>query len=447
MILSLAIYILILLIPFQLYFNFYKTFSVSIAQILAGLIFIVSLKKIYNLCKKIVVREYANKENEILTITVLIYILVMLLSIIVSDDKAQSLKYFIKWTSFMAIYFIAYANIDNISSLKKCLQMGFVVIGVTSLIGVCEYYQGFQNVYQWFSHSCLAPIIIEPETLKDKLIMGHNNWVIWGKELGLRVFSTFDCAIEFSAYLGLLLPFSIWIIKERRQIVYIPVIVLILSALLLNYTRSAYLSFLIVTAGLFILNYKHVNVKKVAIGIMFFVIILILSVSLNKLLREALEIRLNYSALQNSGRADVWLNGIKIFLSRPVLGVGVANYHNGLLKYIGANAVLLPAHNQYIQIAAETGVVGLISYCSILFVAIRYSFEVFRKTLDEKMRYIALGFIGMWGWYCIQSFFDTYLFGDKFSMMFWLMVGLNASLYRIYKNENKIVSGLNSNTR
>jgi hypothetical protein len=54
------------------------------------------------------------------------------------------------------------------------------------------------------------------------------------------------------------------------------------------------------------------------------------------------------------------------------------------------------------------------------------------------MKLLGMGFVGMWVWFCIQNMFNTYLFGDKFSMMFWLMVGLNASLYRIYKESSNI---------
>ncbi|MGA2091498.1 MAG: hypothetical protein ABSH12_08605, partial [Endomicrobiales bacterium] len=62
-----------------------------------------------------------------------------------------------------------------------------------------------------------------------------------------------------------------------------------------------------------------------------------------------------------------------------------------------------------------------------------YSYTVFKETHDRTLKFLGLGFLGMWTWYCVQSFFATYLFGDKFSMMFWLMVGLNATLFRFHR--------------
>ena len=57
------------------------------------------------------------------------------------------------------------------------------------------------------------------------------------------------------------------------------------------------------------------------------------------------------------------------------------------------------------------------------------------------MQIIALCFLGMWIWFCVQSLFNSDLFGDKFSMMFWLMVGFNAALHRIYLAEQSPGSG------
>src|SRR5579885_3577573 len=64
-----------------------------------------------------------------------------------------------------------------------------------------------------------------------------------------------------------------------------------------------------------------------------------------------------------------WIAGLNMYLTHPVLGVGIGNYPDAYPNYyitIFVNS-LGQAHNYYINIAAETGTVGLIVY--LLFIA------------------------------------------------------------------------------
>lgn len=59
-----------------------------------------------------------------------------------------------------------------------------------------------------------------------------------------------------------------------------------------------------------------------------------------------------------------WIAGINMYLSHPVLGVGIGNYPDAYPNYyvtIFVNS-LGQAHNYYINIAAETGTIGLVIY-------------------------------------------------------------------------------------
>ena len=59
-----------------------------------------------------------------------------------------------------------------------------------------------------------------------------------------------------------------------------------------------------------------------------------------------------------------WIAGINMYLAHPVLGVGIGNYPDAYANYyvtIFVNS-LGQAHNYYINIAAETGTIGLVIY-------------------------------------------------------------------------------------
>jgi len=427
-----GLYILILLIPYQLYFTFYKTLSVSIAQIFAGLLFI------YMMWQQ---RSEIFRPSVLLDWAVMLFIFAMFASIFVSDDKINSSKYFIKWASFTLLYYITAFSVKDETIFKRSLQVFGISAAALALIGIFEYIEGRERVIQWFSHNILARIIIEPDTLKDKLASGHINWLIWnGRITGLRAFGTFDDVIDFSAYLGMIIPFGIYLLRSNKK--YLPFLGAVLTALFLTFTRSAYLSFACsAIATVFFLKefgkYRSWFLKGTLVCILICGALLI-----SGPVRETVAFRFNKPVIDQFDRKDLWKNGVKIFYANPLIGVGIANYHNGLLNYAGKDVVMLPAHNEFIQIAAETGLFGLISYLSIIVIAFWYSYVVFKNTDSRDMKYASLGFLGLWVWYFLQSNFSSDLFGDKFSMMFWLMVGLNAALHRIHVSGKSIHSNI-----
>lgn len=88
-------------------------------------------------------------------------------------------------------------------------------------------------------------------------------------------------------------------------------------------------------------------------------------------------------------RYTLWKAGWRMFIEQPLLGVGIGMFPYQLPYYA---ADLLPAyhldivaHNMYIQILAETGIVGLGLFLSLLVVAVG-NFILPVDLKDEKMR-------------------------------------------------------------
>jgi O-antigen ligase len=70
----------------------------------------------------------------------------------------------------------------------------------------------------------------------------------------------------------------------------------------------------------------------------------------------------------NSERVAHWYVGIQMFINHPWLGVGIGNYQFDYAQY-APGIFVLPlghAHNYYINIAAETGIVGLFCFLAFL---------------------------------------------------------------------------------
>jgi O-antigen ligase len=94
--------------------------------------------------------------------------------------------------------------------------------------------------------------------------------------------------------------------------------------------------------------------------------------------------------------AQVWA-GWKMFLAHPLLGVGPGNYTAAYQEFTAGPwfASRGHAHNYYLQIAAEAGVLGLVAYLILLGSIVRALYQGRRHTSDSMRRAILIGICGI----------------------------------------------------
>jgi hypothetical protein len=384
----------------------------------------------------------------------------MLISALLAIDQATGLKYFLKWSSFIAVFYIVYLNVSSINEIRRILLISLWMAAVVSIMGIVVYvfaHDKVEQVIQFFLHHHRIASIMEPDTLIYKLTKDRSelNWFCLRPDgqMQLRAFGTFECVLCFSSYLGLVMAFASYIFihvsSVKQKIVNGCAILLLFIVLILTYSRSAYLAMIIVT----FMNVVMVTIKRqarweiikiIAAGCILLAVLTVLITPVHE------EILSRVTATSDAARVRnfYWRQGLAIIKARPAMGVGLANYGEGINKYVNLSGwAKRSSHNQYIQLGAEIGLIGLSIYMAIGIYSLYYSLKLFQISKDFSISLLSMGFLGMWVWIGFQSMFYEPIGDAKFGMMFWLMVGLNASLYRIYKNENKIVSGLNSNTR
>lgn len=102
----------------------------------------------------------------------------------------------------------------------------------------------------------------------------------------------------------------------------------------------------------------------------------------------------NYSVLE---RLAHWQSAIDMANDRPWLGVGFGNYEPAYADYALINwpYPLGHAHNYYLNILAETGVIGLIAYLVFWGAVLGMSVRLIRQT-DWPMRGVVLGLLAAW---------------------------------------------------
>lgn len=86
----------------------------------------------------------------------------------------------------------------------------------------------------------------------------------------------------------------------------------------------------------------------------------------------------------SSGRIELfWVNAIKLFTEKPIFGYGWRKFrvlNQSRFGYNGTN----DSHNIYLQLAAETGIVGLMVFLTIFIGSFLYSYRAFK--MQKKYR-------------------------------------------------------------
>ncbi len=236
----------------------------------------------------------------------------------------------------------------------------------------------------------------------------------------LAITGTFHHYNGFASFLGVLIFVTIgfWgYVKKLWQKLPLFLIFLLLSVnVILTFSRGAWISLLITSLFLII----FINDKRTKIFFLLFLIGFICIILGIPSLRERF-----FTIAKKGGDANrfkIWKVALTIFKESPLLGRGLGSFMKRLPEYININAQY--AHNCYLQILAETGLLGFISFMWFLGEIVHKGFRNLKQKYDSLFFGLFFGLLV----FLIHSFFDTQLFTLRLSILFWLL----ASFVTIY---------------
>ena len=142
----------------------------------------------------------------------------------------------------------------------------------------------------------------------------------------------------------------------------------------------------------------------------------------------------NFSETSNQGRIEIWLATIPSIFAHPFLGVGMGNFPIILEQDCVASKIGSSAHNLYLEIAAEIGLLGLIIFLLILKEILQKAYQLFGSLKKQPERIFAGTFFVYTFWMFGYGLFDVVLFNDKVLILLVISVGV---LYSLEKTEDK----------
>jgi len=179
------------------------------------------------------------------------------------------------------------------------------------------------------------------------------------------------------------------------------------------------------------------------VGIAFFMLIpqeYLARISTLKELISAPSVGFRTQDIALRGRASETLAGLEMIRQNPFLGVGLNNYTVHYLSYakglgLAPTATERAAHSLYIEVAAETGLLGLSVFLVLLGTMAKNiinSWKKLRGTRDDLARMVAAIGAGIFGYLTASIFIHS-----AYPRYFWLLVGIAFSIPNIVKNELK----------
>lgn len=105
------------------------------------------------------------------------------------------------------------------------------------------------------------------------------------------------------------------------------------------------------------------------------------------------------------GRDTLIMDGLGIWSRSPILGVGPGNNYPYMLRY----SSLGTAHNQYLNLLIELGVVGTLCFLAFAAQALRVGLRFWRTTRVPAHRRLVLSWCGIFSAFLVGGFFGDFM--------------------------------------
>jgi O-antigen ligase len=146
-----------------------------------------------------------------------------------------------------------------------------------------------------------------------------------------------------------------------------------------------------------------------------------------------------------STRTEAWLLVLEMVKSSPLLGFGPANYYwYTPLFPIRGWAVAFNSHSQYVDIIAQTGILGLFCFCWFAWEVWRLGFRLRNRVPAGFAQAYVYGALGGWigtlasgilvDWF-LPFAYNIALRGFRASVLVWFFIGGLASIEQMYRRE------------
>ena len=388
-----------------------------------------------------------------LAILVNLFLVAGVSSLLVATDLFVGIKKILFLINIFLLFVIIRSIIQKAENSKQIILRlikagafaGFIslIVGYSQLIFVLL--KPLHTFWQWWARNIIS--VFYGDKL-SQLLAVSNTWFSYYENSAptLRMFSVFPDSHSFSLFIIISLAFltTLLFFKKTHSYKGWLWVVIILSFLVLVFSgsRAIWLS-AAVPFGIVLLlyiygyfkdkKYSSIIRKNSQLIRLFFGFLLIFLISFpvsSLIISQSYQIDgddaslafkrakslADLEELSVKNRMGIWKASFQSILKHPVLGVGIGNYPIVLEEDISATKRGASAHNLYLDVASEMGLLGLIILLLIFW-------QIIKRAIKHN-----LIFAFFLLWIFVYNLFDVVLLNDKVLLLFMVMLGVLYSM-------------------
>ncbi|MDD4271414.1 MAG: O-antigen ligase family protein [Patescibacteria group bacterium] len=315
---------------------------------------------------------------------------IALASIFSSYNSFSSLAEGLRLLSILAIYCLAYFLLNSEQDLKNLIKAIIASAIIPSLFALWQFYT---------------------QTGLTVPLEGIYN----------RIYGTFAHPNLFAYYLLLPLALSLYLFlsgnkKQINNILYFLFAIFLVIILGLTFTRGAWLSFLIIMAIVGVFRYRPLLVGAIVFAALAYFLVEPINYRVNDLIA-------NRSDSSIEWRLNLWNDAKEYVKEKPWLGYGAGVASDLILDKRGEQFGSSDPHNDYLKIAIENGLIGLLAYLSLivsLFINLIKKYSAVGRTQFKTLILLAIGLAIS---FYVMSAADNIIRNTALQWSFWALMG------------------------
>lgn len=272
---------------------------------------------------------------------ILIFTILAAISFIFSVYKHDSFYALIKLFGYIGIYYLVVNEFDH--DMRKILAWLIISIGtMLSAYGILQYL-GLLNHVWWLPQEFLAATYVN-----------HNH---------------------FAGYLEMVIPLAI-VMLVRGKLIAVPFLTIITTAFILAQSRGAWFSLSISLAAMTALFIKKISIKRKNLIVVLLLIVVVGSFVFfgKEVIAERLSSLSGMDETETSAytRVLIWQGTVKLIVHNPLIGCGIGDFAWAFPRFRpeGLNIQANFAHNDYLEMATEMGILAPIIFVWMIVIMI-----------------------------------------------------------------------------
>lgn len=372
---------------------------------------------------KIINTEKYSLQKTKLDLLLVLFTLALILSLFISETNVVSLQEFIIFLSYILIFFLIIDNLNKKADFNSFIHLFFIISSLVSIYTIIQYYG-------------LDPYLSDLHSLTSTI--GQKNMI--------------------SNYLAMIFPvvFSYFLLEQskKNRILYFFLLSILYTTLMICQSRGIWISIslTVISAIYIIIQFKFYeifkrNKKRLCLLLITFLVITIIYSTDNPLNKSAITVP--QRALSTFDEQDpsintrflIWKTTLEMIKDRPIFGSGIGafkmnylNYQAEFLKnnpyYIKYSGKAGEAHNEYLQVWAEIGIIGLGIFIGIILMFYSLIINYLKKNDNDKEKIIVFGLVLGVTCFLIHCLFTFPLHVPALGITFFAIMGLTVVYMR-----------------